>query len=88
MVQTTVTTGTVEAHDEIIPEDENEDISSRTRNLARLNVEICIEDGKSGNGNTNMDQATMKDGIQDSLKNRTLSTVRHEVELSDESMDA
>ncbi|TCD63113.1 hypothetical protein EIP91_005985 [Steccherinum ochraceum] len=44
-IHTEVLTGTVEAQDEIIPDDEDEDISYRTRGISSLSVVIKIGDG-------------------------------------------
>ncbi|EJD05937.1 uncharacterized protein FOMMEDRAFT_69447, partial [Fomitiporia mediterranea MF3/22] len=44
-IQTAVFTGTVELQDEVIPEDEDEDISLRTRGKSTMSVIIKIEGG-------------------------------------------
>ena len=44
-IQTEVFTGTVELQDEVIPEDEDEDISLRTRGKSTMSVTIKIEGG-------------------------------------------
>ncbi|KAI0345075.1 hypothetical protein BDW22DRAFT_1305425, partial [Trametopsis cervina] len=44
-IQTEVLTGTVEVHDEVIPDDEDEDISLRTRGKSSVSVVIKIGDG-------------------------------------------
>jgi ribonuclease P/MRP protein subunit RPP20 len=44
-VHTEVTTGTVEVQDEVLPEDEDEDITYRTRGKSTLMVVIKIRDG-------------------------------------------
>ncbi|THH31885.1 hypothetical protein EUX98_g2322 [Antrodiella citrinella] len=44
-IHTEVLTGTVEVQDEIIPEDEDEDISYRTRGKSTLSIVIKIGDG-------------------------------------------
>ncbi|EGN96266.1 hypothetical protein SERLA73DRAFT_112473 [Serpula lacrymans var. lacrymans S7.3] len=44
-VHTSITTGSVEVHDEVIPEDEDEDIDYQTRTKSTLNVVIKIGDG-------------------------------------------
>lgn len=44
-IHTEVLTGTVEVQDELIPEDEDEDISYRTRGKSTLSVVIKIGDG-------------------------------------------
>lgn len=44
-VQTEVLTGTVEVQDEVIPEDEDEDVSLRTRGKSTLSIVIKIGDG-------------------------------------------
>lgn len=44
-IHTEVLTGTVEVQDEIIPEDDNEDISYETRGKSTLSVVIKIGDG-------------------------------------------
>lgn len=54
-IQTEVLTGTVEVQDEVIPDDEDEDISIRTRGKSTLSVVIKIGDGvdegaRSGKG--------------------------------------
>jgi ribonuclease P/MRP protein subunit RPP20 len=44
-VHTKVTTGTVEVQDEVLPEDDDEDITYRTRGKSTLMVVIKIRDG-------------------------------------------
>lgn len=44
-IHTEVTTGTVEVQDEIIPEDEDEDITYQTRGKSTLRIVIKIGDG-------------------------------------------
>lgn len=44
-IHTEVLTGTVEVQDELIPEDEDEDISYRTRGKSTLSVIVKIGDG-------------------------------------------
>ena len=44
-IQTEVLTGTVEVQDEVIPDDEDEEISLRTRRKSTLSVVIKIGDG-------------------------------------------
>lgn len=46
-VHVEVLTGTVEVQDEIIPEDEDEDITYQTRGKSTLSITIKIGDGKS-----------------------------------------
>ncbi|TFK72149.1 hypothetical protein BDN72DRAFT_744189, partial [Pluteus cervinus] len=45
-IHTEATTGTVEVQDEIIPEDEEEDITYETRGKSTLRIVIRIGDGK------------------------------------------
>jgi ribonuclease P/MRP protein subunit RPP20 len=54
-IRTEVLTGSVEVQDEVIPEDEDQDISIRTRGKSTLSVVITIGDGvdegpRSGKG--------------------------------------
>lgn len=51
-IHTEVLTGTVEVQDEVIPEDEDEDISYRTRGKSSLSVVITIGDGKDEGAHT------------------------------------
>ncbi|OSD02033.1 hypothetical protein PYCCODRAFT_1368121 [Trametes coccinea BRFM310] len=44
-IHTEVTTGTVEVQDELIPEDEDEDVSYRTRGKSSVSVVIRVGDG-------------------------------------------
>lgn len=44
-IHTEVLTGTVEVQDEVIPDDEDEDLSYRTRGISSLSVVIKIGDG-------------------------------------------
>ncbi|KIY48306.1 hypothetical protein FISHEDRAFT_6247, partial [Fistulina hepatica ATCC 64428] len=50
-IHTEVTTGTVEVHDELIPDDDDADITYETRGKSTLNVVLKIGDGKL-EGNT------------------------------------
>ena len=45
-IHTEVLTGTVEVQDEVIPDDEDEDVSYQTRGKSTLSVVIKIGDGK------------------------------------------
>lgn len=45
-IQYTINTGTVEVHDEIIPEDEDEDVSYQTRGKSTLSIVFKIGDGE------------------------------------------
>ena len=45
-IQYEIKTGTVEVHDEIVPEDEDEDISYQTRGKSTLSVIFKIGDGE------------------------------------------
>ncbi|KAF9068341.1 hypothetical protein BDP27DRAFT_1392803 [Rhodocollybia butyracea] len=49
-IHTEIITGTVEVQDELIPEEEEEDITYRTRGKSTLKVTIKIGDGKSSGG--------------------------------------
>ncbi|KAF9540656.1 hypothetical protein CPC08DRAFT_615339, partial [Agrocybe pediades] len=44
-IHTEITTGTIEVHDEVIPEDEDEDLTYRTRDKSVLRVVFKIGDG-------------------------------------------
>lgn len=44
-VHTEVLTGTVEVHDELIPEDDDEDITFRTRGKSSISIVIKVGDG-------------------------------------------
>jgi hypothetical protein len=44
-IRTEILTGTMEVRDEIIPEDENEDISYANRSKSTVSVTLIIEDG-------------------------------------------
>jgi hypothetical protein len=46
-IRTEVTTGTVEVQDEVLPEDEDEDITYQTRGKSTLRVAIKLGDGKT-----------------------------------------
>ncbi|KAJ7802856.1 hypothetical protein B0H14DRAFT_2385044 [Mycena olivaceomarginata] len=45
-IHSTVTTGTMEVQDEVLPDDEDEDITYRTRGKSTLLVVIKVEDGE------------------------------------------
>ncbi|KAJ6500653.1 hypothetical protein C8R45DRAFT_76447 [Mycena sanguinolenta] len=45
-IHSTVTTGTMEVHDEVLPDDEDEDITYRTRGKSTLQVVFKIGDGE------------------------------------------
>lgn len=45
-IQTEITTGTVEVQDEVIPDDEDEDITYQTRGKSTLKIVIKIGDGE------------------------------------------
>lgn len=45
-IQTEIHTGTVEVVDEVVPEDEDEDLSYRTRGKSTLKVTLKIGDGE------------------------------------------
>ncbi|KIK54498.1 hypothetical protein GYMLUDRAFT_901014 [Collybiopsis luxurians FD-317 M1] len=49
-IHTEILTGTVEVQDEIIPDDEEEDISYRTRGKSTLKIDIVIGDGEFSGG--------------------------------------
>ena len=51
-IRTEVLTGTVDVQDEVIPEDEDEDISLRTRGKSTLSIVITIGDGKDEGAHT------------------------------------
>ena len=51
-IHTEVLTGTVDVQDEVIPDDEDEDISLRTRGKSTLSVIITIGDGKDEGAHT------------------------------------
>ena len=51
-IHTEVLTGTVDVQDEVIPDDEDEDISLRTRGKSTVSVVIRIGDGKDEGAHT------------------------------------
>ncbi|KIP10302.1 hypothetical protein PHLGIDRAFT_65984 [Phlebiopsis gigantea 11061_1 CR5-6] len=51
-IRTEVLTGTVDVQDEVIPEDEDEDISLRTRGKSTLSIVLTIGDGKDEGAHT------------------------------------
>ena len=51
-IHTEVLTGTVDVQDEVIPDDEDEDISLRTRGKSTLSIVIKIGDGKDEGAHT------------------------------------
>lgn len=51
-IHTEVLTGTVEVQDEVIPDDEDEDISYRSRGKSTLSIIITIGDGKDEGAHT------------------------------------
>ncbi|KAF5379908.1 hypothetical protein D9757_007222 [Collybiopsis confluens] len=51
-VRTEISTGTVEVQDEILPDDEEEDISYRTRGKSTLKIIIIFGDGEFSSGPT------------------------------------
>ena len=66
-IHTEVLTGTVEVQDEVIPDDEDEDISIRTRGKSTLSVVIKIGDGKdegarTGKGRTKQSRTSNAEG--------------------------
>ncbi|KAI0692207.1 hypothetical protein BC835DRAFT_80240 [Cytidiella melzeri] len=66
-IQMEVLTGTVELQDEVIPDDEDEDISIRTRGKSTLSVVIMIGDGvdegpRSGKGKKKAAKKRAEDG--------------------------
>ena len=54
-IRTEVLTGTVDVQDEVIPEDEDEDISLRTRGKSTLSIVITIGDGKDEGASLSLD---------------------------------
>lgn len=44
-IKTEILTGTAQVHDEIIPEDDNEDISYANRSKSTVSITLIIEDG-------------------------------------------
>lgn len=61
-IHTEVLTGTVDVQDEVIPEDEDEDISIRTRGKSTLSVVIKIGDGKDEGAHTGKGQKKVRNG--------------------------
>lgn len=65
-IQTEVLTGTVEVQDEVIPEDEDEDISYRSRGKSTLSVTIKIGNGKDEGAHTGKGKKKPRTGFSDS----------------------
>lgn len=64
-IQTEVLTGTVEVRDEVIPDDEDEDISIRSRGKSTLSVTLKIADGKDEGAHTGKGKKKPKSGLSD-----------------------
>ncbi|PSR77966.1 hypothetical protein PHLCEN_2v7624 [Hermanssonia centrifuga] len=62
-IQTEVLTGTVEVQDEVIPEDEDEDISYRSRGKSTISVVIKIGDGVDEGARTGKGRNNWRNGV-------------------------
>jgi ribonuclease P/MRP protein subunit RPP20 len=82
-IQLEVRTGSIEVLDEVIPDDEDEDISVRTREKGSVSVILKIQDGKDPVGANNSRPA---EGSVGKGKHKEVIVVQ-ELEQEDEEMN-